>query len=1176
MTPLGRSLYAVLPVVALMASDMPADPWRASLALDGGGCWRGRIRVVVENAGSRAALGEPVGVPVGKGAGQADLEGQAAEALRVCDAQGTEMLLALEGPDGQPVARGSIPAGSTLVLPTECEAGKSAVYYVYFDNPAAGEVPDTLTVRLGVINGDVEAGQGETPDGWTHDIPDPRHRASWVAERPQSGERCLKTVVAAGSEPSWIATRQGGLHLVGGAKYRMRAWVRAENVKGFAGWYIHVGNRENPMLLSPMLSGGEGTYDWKEVSAEFTAPADADLADLGTVLRGTGTAWFDNVHLVCLEPGRLHAVAEKPERLTLAELGDSPWRRGTIAADRRAAIRLIHVGPESLARSLVCVDVGMLDRRLAPAAKGGSLAVFDGQKPVMHRRVGDLLVFEADVPPRTARTWHVYQSVWPGPRAEEESGVRASLATHNLVENPGFESGAAKPDAWTHDPAGAGVRFGLDDPGRPELGKRCAKMVVSPGAPEGWRGWRQTVAVQPGTTYLVAAWIKCQDIEGGEVHLHLHRRTADGRLSKHEPMTGVGAGIRGTTDWTFMSGLVVMPDDATRLELHLTMNTRGTVWHDGVLVAQVTPAKLARIEGRALAESEGVAVWQVPAVVKVFEDDRPLRGPSSGNVRLAAARNEQESLQLAVCSGRAIRGVRVEVDPPAGPQGKTLGVEVNVVGYVPIDYPTNYYRSFAPAWRRKTPTAAPACDGWPGRWPDPLLPRDTFHLAANTTQPVWITMSVPKDAPAGDYAGRVRLVAEGKTLAQWPYTVHVWDFALPDESHVGAIYDVHGTGGERFWGKPAGEAARDIMRFMARRRLCPDRVQPPPTMRYENGRVVADFAEFDKAAAWYFDELKLPFSYTPWTFYLFGWGMPPRKHFGEEPYPGAWPYQGADRSRLRPEFKKAYQACLKAFWDHLKEKGWAEKFILYISDEPFDAQPEIREQMKALCRMIHEVDPKIPIYGSTWKHVPEWDGFLDVWGIGHYGVVSPERMAALRAGGARIWFTTDGQMCIDTPYCAVERLLPHYCFKYGAQAYEFWGVSWYTYDPFRYGWHAYIHQSEQPGKSYWVRYPNGDGYLLYPGGLVGYAGPVSSIRLEQAREGVEDYEYLYLLRDRMARARAAGKDIAAAERAMAQAAALVTIPNPGGRYSRRILPDPLALDAARHAVAEAIERLPTR
>ncbi|MCR4414409.1 MAG: hypothetical protein NUV77_18475, partial [Thermoguttaceae bacterium] len=433
MTPRRRSLHALLPIIVLIAADVPAAEWRQSLALDGGGWWQARIRVVVENAGSRAALGEPVGVPVGKGPGQADLEGQPAEAVRVCDAQGTEMLLALEGPNGQPVARGPIPAGSTLVLPVECEAGKSAVYYVYFDNPAAGEVPDALMVRLGVTNGDVEAGQGEAPDGWTHDAPDPQHRASWVAERPQSGKRCLKTVVAPGAEPSWIATRQGGLHLVGGVKYRMRAWVRAENVKGFAGWYIHVGNRENPMLISPMLSGGEGTYDWKEVSAEFTAPADADLADLGTVLRGTGTAWFDNVRLECLEPGRLKAVAERPERLTLAEIGDSPWSPTTSAAERRVAVRLINIQPEPLARSLVCVDVGMLDRRLPGASEAGSLAVFDGRKPLVHNRVGDLLVFEADVPPRTVRTWHVYQSLSPLPQAGEGSGVRASGSPRPLA-----------------------------------------------------------------------------------------------------------------------------------------------------------------------------------------------------------------------------------------------------------------------------------------------------------------------------------------------------------------------------------------------------------------------------------------------------------------------------------------------------------------------------------------------------------------------------------------------------------------------------------------------------------------------------------------------------------------------------------------------------------------------
>ncbi|MGC9035850.1 MAG: DUF4091 domain-containing protein, partial [Verrucomicrobiia bacterium] len=40
---------------------------------------------------------------------------------------------------------------------------------------------------------------------------------------------------------------------------------------------------------------------------------------------------------------------------------------------------------------------------------------------------------------------------------------------------------------------------------------------------------------------------------------------------------------------------------------------------------------------------------------------------------------------------------------------------------------------------------------------------------------------------------------------------------------------------------------------------------------------------------------------------------------------------------------------------------------------------------------------------------------------------------------------------------------------------------------------------------------NGEGSLFYPGLDVGLDGPVTSIRLKQIREGIEDFEYLKLL-----------------------------------------------------------------
>lgn len=306
-----------------------AVDWHHPLFRDGGGYWRQRIAVTVRNDGEPAMNGRPVALAIGSGPGSAALTGASAESIRVSDPHGEEMLFAITDPQGVLQTKGKIAAGSTLTIPVECPAHQSTDYFVYFDNPSAGELPDFLESRAGLSNGDLERGRGSVPRDWRHDEPDAHHRTFWVSEQPQSGWRCLKTVVAENSEPSWIGTRQTGIPILGGARYVMTAWVRTENVKGQAGWYIHVGDHRNAMLISPMLLAGQGTFGWKQVKAEFTAPAEANQADLGTVLRGTGTAWFDNVTLTCLDPVKGQIVVQRPERLNVRESGtDDAWNSG--------------------------------------------------------------------------------------------------------------------------------------------------------------------------------------------------------------------------------------------------------------------------------------------------------------------------------------------------------------------------------------------------------------------------------------------------------------------------------------------------------------------------------------------------------------------------------------------------------------------------------------------------------------------------------------------------------------------------------------------------------------------------------------------------------------------------------------------------------------------------------
>jgi hypothetical protein len=703
-------------------------------------------------------------------------------------------------------------------------------------------------------------------------------------------------------------------------------------------------------------------------------------------------------------------------------------------------------------------------------------------------------------------------------------------------------------------------------------------------------GWIQDITIEPGKTYMFGTMVKCSDLSDGvSVQIRFTGKNdtvLNGRVASDK--------ITGTSDWKFISGVFLAPEEASSARISLSLTEAGKAWSRGMIMMEV-------IEGysssmffgqRDAYKSEELTVWPVNPVVKVFHEDLP---PSKADpLHISAAKNEKEPLQIALRSSKDYSNIRVEVTKPVNSEGHKLDqVSVNIVGYVPIDYPSNYYEKKVPYWYLKFPTEPIGSDGWSGFWPDPLLPLKPFNLKANITQPLWIEVTVPEGASAGDYTGQIKIFMGETVVKQLPWRVHVRNFTLPEMNSFGALYDyrsVHRTPGsenELVRKDIPGNDLRNIyLSYMAKHRISSGEINPVPKVRYSDGAVAIDFKEYDKAATFYFDELKNPFAYLPTSlFYLFGWAFPPSDKFGEKPYPGDYPYADADRSKLRPEYKKAYQLVLKTFWDHLKEKGWADRCILYLSDEPHEADnnngksDDIRIQMKALCDMIHEVDPKIPVYVSTWWYRPEWEGYIDVWGLGFNGegdyghYVTAEDMQRITRSGGRIWYTTDGNFCTETPYMALERLLPWFGYKYGAEAYEFWGVNWLTYNPYKYGWHSYIFESQAPGEESWKRYPNGDGYIIYPGKPIGEDGLIGSIRLKQVREGAEDYEYLALLGNLIKKADQANPALQGARQALQQALDIVNIPCAMGRYSTKILKNPDEVLTVREQVAENIDKL---
>ncbi len=497
----------------------------------------------------------------------------------------------------------------------------------------------------------------------------------------------------------------------------------------------------------------------------------------------------------------------------------------------------------------------------------------------------------------------------------------------------------------------------------------------------------------------------------------------------------------------------------------------------------------------------------------------------------------------------------------AASENDSLAVDASArVGVVPVD-------AFATRaiWLRFRTTPETV----PGVYVGELILRDVGGTAAKSAR--------SENSTANDFDAFKLTRTENSAVRVVPYRVEVLPFEAP-ETNVSAIYDARIAAD--FYGEGSrADKLEKIGEKLLERKLAPDGPTVAPKFSYnkETGVATADWAEYDRVTGRFFDELGAKAGYFPHEFYLFGWGMPPKEIDGEKPYEGEYPYENADRSVLRPEYKKAYQAKLKLYWEHIKEKGWDDNLVLYVSDEPFYSKPEIIVQMKAVCDMIHEVDPKIPIYCSTWVFVPEWLGYLDVWGVGHYGLVGEEELRKIRDAGGRIWWTTDGQMCLDAPYNAVERLLPYACVARGAEAYEFWGATWHTCNPFDSASHLYISQSDQPGVRYYVRYPNGDGYIFYPGDLLGRSGEIlDSVRSEQARRGVEDAGWLVGLRDAIQTKTKPGSP----ERAEAQAVldlALNYLPLQCGcgRFATRYMSDPAEFEAIRLDVGRKLAELTT-
>jgi hypothetical protein len=208
--------------------------------------------------------------------------------------------------------------------------------------------------------------------------------------------------------------------------------------------------------------------------------------------------------------------------------------------------------------------------------------------------------------------------------------------------------------------------------------------------------------------------------------------------------------------------------------------------------------------GYHLAETDALSLWWCEATYKVGRTT-PRPSPRAPRpIHIEAARNEYEPFQLVITPKVPLKQLRLRLEPfvPSTRQlsraPRPVWDEVAFVDYVPVTIPTD-------AW------------GAVGDYPDPLIPlfrRDRWqgtgdmekavevqvtNLSANKNQPLWLTVFVPKDTPAGIYRAAVQVVdavgIDGKPVPRpsspVPIELRVFGFTLPDDTPLRTAYGVH-------------------------------------------------------------------------------------------------------------------------------------------------------------------------------------------------------------------------------------------------------------------------------------------------------------------------------------------------------------------------------------------------
>lgn len=512
------------------------------------------------------------------------------------------------------------------------------------------------------------------------------------------------------------------------------------------------------------------------------------------------------------------------------------------------------------------------------------------------------------------------------------------------------------------------------------------------------------------------------------------------------------------------------------------------------------------------AEGGADALWTDSSAEKVLQEQEARKGEAS--LTLEMARNEYESGQIYFHSQNGISSVQVSCSDLVSPLGEKIpSSEVSLYWekYVEVSYPSN---AIYPV----------------GEYPDALIPfslieaKGENRVEAGKNQGIYVKVHAARNLAPGDYAGKVSLNFDGKSQ-DVPLSVKVWDFLVPETVHTKSCFLCYPVGLMAGEGDSSMEEYRRYYDFFLNYRVSlmnlPSSLEPSSFRKavrdyYFNPRVSAFNLPYVQAPSEYGlnllrSDLKslVALSVEDHVNYL-------SKAYVYNLYDDEYSMKGDGEKYAAWYFSTQFgKLCqnLVSFFDTNYGRGYLDSVpslrtslanvlnleVTSYVDEINYAGMKIEDLSNAhngICPLfnVFQDETTREFYHEKYSH----EDHRELWWYGCNNPVYPYPSYQIDDNGLS------------------PRLISWMQFDYGIDGNLYYEVNKHysesgTYLPY-------------PGEAYGnanhdrliaPKGVNGDGYLVYPGRSYGSKDPFPSLRLEAIRDGLEEYEYLYALEEKL-------------------------------------------------------------